>query len=192
MDYSRYQSEDELAADLGEGARNLWPSYVEDRAAYGHNDDAHVKAWRAGPMRDETRPFRFEDLNGRPEPERWGPIYPKTASAKVEQWRRIGRFRELTEAEKRAHGEAVGDWIRSLNAIKPAPKLCLKYVAPDYAAKARAAFAAAAAADRRQWAAGAAKSNVVGLAGLTIKQAYARAMAEKAAKLAAKPMREAA
>jgi hypothetical protein len=189
----RYQSEDELAADLGEGARNLWPSYLADRAAYGHNDDAHVEAWRAGPMRDETRPFRFEDLNGKPEPEIWGPLYPKTASANVEQWRRIGRVRELSEAEKREHGAAVGDWIRSLNAIKPAPKLCLKYVRPNYAAKARAAFAAAAGADRREWAAGKAKSNAIGLWGLTIEQAYAQAMAEKAKRLAAgEPMREAA
>lgn len=127
-----------------------------------------------------ARPFRFEDLNGKPEPEKWGPVYPKTASAAVEKWRAIGRGRELTDAEKREHGAAVGEWIRNLNAIKPAPRVSLKYVMPDYAAKCRAAMHAAAAADRRQWAFGGA----VGLSGLTIEQAYARAMDDKAARLA--------
>lgn len=149
--------------------------------------DAHVRAWReSAPF--QYRPFRFEDLNGKPEPESWGPCYPKTASAAVEKWRRIERARELTADEKREYGRAVGEWIRNLNAIKPAPRVALKYVMPDYAAKARAAVAAAAAADRRAWAFGGAKSNSVGLMGLTIEQAYARAMADKRARLEAKPV----
>jgi hypothetical protein len=131
-----------------------------------------------------ARPFRFEDLNGKPEPVSWGPVYPKTASAAVEKWRMTARGRELSAEEKRAYGQAVGEWIRGLNSIKPAPRVSLKYVMPDYAAMARAAFAAAANADRRDWALGKLKSNLVGSLGLTIEQAYAQAMAEKAARLA--------
>jgi hypothetical protein len=131
-----------------------------------------------------ARPFRFEDLNGKPEPSSWGPCYPKTASAAVEKWRMTARGRELSPEEKRAYGQAVGEWIRGLNSIKPAPRIALKYTMPDYAAMARAAFAAAANADRRDWALGKRKSNCVGLLGLTIEQAYAQAMAEKAARLA--------
>jgi hypothetical protein len=137
-----------------------------------------------------ARPFRFEDLNGKPEPASWGPCYPKTASAAVEKWRMTARGRELSADEKRAYGQAVGEWIRGLNDIKPAPRVSLKYVMPDYAAKCRAAFAAAANADRREWALGARKSNCVGLLGLTIEQAYAQAMAEKAARLAGETVRE--
>jgi hypothetical protein len=137
-----------------------------------------------------ARPFRFEDLNGRPEPAKWGPTYPKTASAAVEKWRMTARGRELSAEEKRAYGQAVGEWIRNLNAIKPAPRVSLKYKMPDYAAMARAAFAAAANADRREWADGKRKSNCVGLLGLTIEQAYAQAMAEKAARLAGETVRE--
>lgn len=131
-----------------------------------------------------ARPFDFADLQGKPEPASWGPCYPKTASATVEKWRMTARGRELSPDEKRAYGQAVGEWIRGLNSIKPAPKISLKYVMPDYAAMARAAFAAAANADRREWALGKRKSNCVGLLGLTIEQAYAQAMAEKAARLA--------
>ena len=131
-----------------------------------------------------ARPFRFEDLNGKPEPSSWGPVYPKTASAAVEKWRMTARGRELSQDEKRAYGQAVGEWIRGLNSIKPAPRVSLKYVMPDYAAMARAAFAAQANADRRDWALGKRKSNCVGLLGLTIAQAYAQAMAEKRARLA--------
>jgi hypothetical protein len=131
-----------------------------------------------------ARPFRFEDLNGKPEPSSWGPAYPKTANQAVEKWRMTARGRELSRDEKRAYGQAVGEWIRGLNSIKPAPRVSLKYVMPDYAAKCRAAFAAAANADRREWADGKRKSNCVGLLGLTIEQAYAQAMADKASRLA--------
>jgi hypothetical protein len=137
-----------------------------------------------------ARPFDFADLQGKPEPAKWGPCYPKTASAAVEKWRMTARGRELSAEEKRAYGQAVGEWIRGLNDIKPAPRVSLVYVMPDYAAKCRAAFAAAAGADRREWALGKSKSNCVGLLGLTIEQAYAQAMAEKAARLAGETVRE--
>jgi len=135
-----------------------------------------------------ARPFDFADLQGKAEPEKWGPCYPKTASAKVEAWRRLARIRELTGAEKLEHGAAVGEWIRNLNSIKPAAKVSHKYVMPNYAAINRAAFAAAAGRDRREWADGKAKSGLVGSCGLTIAQAYAAAMAEKAARLAGEPV----
>lgn len=135
-----------------------------------------------------ARPFRFEDLNGKAEPAAWGPCYPKTASAPVEKWRMTARGRELSPDEKRAYGAAVGDWIRGLNSVKPAPRVSLKYVMPDYAAKCRAEFAAAAGRDRREWSDGKAKSNCVGLLGLTIEQAYEKAMAEKALRLAGRPV----
>ena len=128
----------------------------------------------------DARPFDFADLQGKPEPEKWGPAYPKTASASVEKWRRIERVRALSADEKRAYGAAVGDWIKGLNAIAPAPRVSLKYVMPDYAAMARASFAAAAGRDRREWALGKSKND----RGETIAQAYARAMAEKAERLA--------
>jgi hypothetical protein len=131
-----------------------------------------------------ARPFDFADLQGKPEPSSWGPVYPQTASAAVSKWRMTARGRELTVDEKRAYGQAVGEWIRGLNDIKPAAKLCLKYRMPDYAAKCRAEFAAAAGRDRRDWADGKLKSNLVGSLGLTLEQAYAAAMAQKAARLA--------
>ena len=137
-----------------------------------------------------ARPFDFADLQGRPEPASWGPVYHKTASAKVEKWRMTAKGRELSADEKREYGAAVGEWIKGLNSIKRAPAVSLKYVMPDYAAKARAAFAAQANADKRQWADGKLKSKSVGTLGLTIEEAYERAMAKKRARL--EPMREAA
>jgi hypothetical protein len=133
-----------------------------------------------------ARPFDFADLNGKPEPAAWGPVYPKTASAAVSKWRMVANGRELSSDEKRAYGRAVGEWIRGLNDVKPAARVSLKYVMPNYAAKCRAEFAAAAGRDRREWADGKAKSNLVGSLGLTIEQAYAKAMADKAARLEGK------
>jgi hypothetical protein len=92
-----------------------WDSraYETERAsavARGHDltrwhcdKDAHVRAWRQSDGY-AARPFRFEDLNGGRDPERWGPTYPKTASAAVEKWRAIARGRELTGDETRAYG----------------------------------------------------------------------------------------
>ena len=47
-----------------------------------HDDnDSHVKAWRkSAPY--EARPFRFEDLNGKPDPAKWGPKYTKPVKRK--------------------------------------------------------------------------------------------------------------
>ena len=59
------------------------------------------------------RPFRFEDLNGEPEPKEWGPVYPRMAC--LDKWRRLSRKRDLTDQETRDYGRAVGDAIRALN-----------------------------------------------------------------------------
>ena len=127
-----------------------------------------------------ARPFRFEDLNGKPEPSSWGPVYPQGGSAPVAKWRMVSKGRALSSEEARDYGAAVGEWIKSLNAIKAAPRVSLKYVMPNYAAKCRAAFAAQANADKVAWALGNSKN----ARGETIVEAYARAMAEKAARLA--------
>jgi hypothetical protein len=105
-----------------------------------------------------TRPFRFEDLAGRPEPESWGPIYPKSASAAVEKWRAIGRGRGLTTDESQAYGAAVHAWIRSLNnpAVRrhavPETDLHYRYSSARRRAQLLGALHARAAIDRRQWA----------------------------------------
>lgn len=196
MDYDRYSSVDEMCADMGEGVRDLWPQYVEGRARYGHNDDEHVKAWREQPFHG-WRPFRFEDLNGRPEPASWGPTYPKTASAAVEKWRALARGRELTASETCLYGQAVHAWIRALNRPKRAPdtlsarSICAsgqanEFDAAKHRASLRARLHAQAASDRLAWATGKLKDP----AGRTIREAYAAAMREKRARL--EPVREAA
>lgn len=131
-----------------------------------------------------VRFFRFEDLDGKPEPASWGPVYPQGASAAVSKWRTVAKGRELLSAETRDYGAAVGAWIKGLNAAPRANYVSLKYVMPDYAAKCRAAFAAQAETDKRRWALGKRKSNSVGTLGLTIEEAYAQAMAQKAKRLA--------
>lgn len=107
-------------------------------------------------QRDEDlRPFRFEDLNGAPEPEHWGPKYsrpPKPAKVAVDRW-----------PANCASGQK-GD-----------------FDAKKHCAKLRAEFTAQANADRRAWAAGEAKSGLFGQRDLTIAQAYAKAMHEKRA-----------
>lgn len=136
-----------------------------------------------------VRFFRFEDLEGKPEPASWGPCYPKTASAAVEKWRRASSGRALEPHEKRDYGAAVHDWIRGLNAGAKRDHVSLKstqFNAAAHRAKLIAALHAQAAADRRAWALGQAKND----RGETIHEAYARAMAEKAARLAGEPVRE--
>lgn len=139
-----------------------------------------------------VRPFRFEDLNGRPEPASWGPVYPKTAGASVEKWRAVSRGRELTQLESKAYGQAVHAWIRGLNAPKRAPDTLPErsnsasgqageFDAAKYRATLRARFHAQAASDRLAWATGKLKDSH----GRTIRQAYAAAMAEKRARQAA-------
>lgn len=174
--------------------RSRVPAFM--RAPSAGDNDAHVDAWRARPsaiVKASTiaaeyvaRPFDFADLAGKPEPSSWGPVYPKTASATVDKWRMTARGRDLSEAEKAEYGQAVGEWIKGLNSVKPAPRVSLKYSMPNYAAKCRAEFAAAAGVAKRQWADGKLKND----RGETIGQAYARAMDEKAARLAGEPVRE--
>jgi hypothetical protein len=136
-----------------------------------------------------VRFFRFEDLEGKAEPAAWGPCYPKTASAAVEKWRAIARGRELEPGETALYGQSVGEWIRALNAPKGAARVslaCTAFNAAAHRAKLRAAFAAQAAADRRAWALGLSKNE----RGETIAQAYARAMREKALRLAGQTVPE--
>ena len=86
-------------------------------------------AWRGRPTIQQeieqereaaARPFRFEDLNGEPEPEKWGPVY-NLSSASLEKWRKLSRGRELTVEENAAYGAAVHAAVRSANAPRKAP-----------------------------------------------------------------------
>jgi hypothetical protein len=134
---------------------------------------------------DTVRPFDFADLQGKPEPESWGPVYPKTASAAVEKWRKVSLGRELTAQETAAYGDAVGQWIRALNQPAGHKPLSLKTTAITCAqirAACKARFAADAARDRREWALGKLKD----AAGHTIGQAYDLAMAAKRNRLRAR------
>jgi hypothetical protein len=110
-----------------------------------------------------ARPFRFEDLNGKPEPEKWGPKYSKPVKR--------ARFNDETNIPTNC---ASGQ------------KRC--FDAAKHRAKLGAEFAALANADQREWALGKLKSNSVGTLGLTIGEAYARAMTDKAARLAGEPV----
>lgn len=182
----RIPTEDEIIADMGEGCRKLYPSFVARFHAESHDDSSHMALWRAEIERQgETRPFRFEDLNGRPEPDSWGPLYPKTASAKIESWRALERRRPLSEGERCAYGADVGAWINSLNRPKKAPGTlptgsnCASgqtgtFSAKKLRAKHIAELHAEAARERREWADG-----KKGLWGRTIRQAYAEAMKAK-------------
>ena len=145
---------------------------------------------------DGTTPFRFEDLNGAPEPERWGEAYPKTASAAVTKWRTIGAGRALTAEESAEYGRAVHEWTRSRNAPKKTPSTLptasncasgqsLDYDRKKYRAALLARLAAQAAKDKAAWSYGEAESYLVGHSGLTIHKAYALAMAGKRAREAA-------
>ena len=97
------------------------------------------------------RPFRFEDLDGRPEPKSWGPIYTKPVKAK----------RPFNDETNIPTNCASGQ------------KRC--FDAAKHRAKIRAEFAALANAERLAWALGKAKN----CQGQTIAQAYAQAMAAK-------------
>jgi hypothetical protein len=115
-------------------------------------------------MYDTAKPFRFEDLNGKPEPKSWGPRYSKPVKVK-----------------------------RAFNDETNIPTNCASgqkhdFDAAKHRAKMRAEFAAQAAADRLVWASGKAKN----CEGLTIKQAYALAMKAKRAGLEALKLAEAA
>ena len=102
-----------------------WFRYTDDGCSYGYHEqnDAQVEAWRKSDQ-FRQRPFRFEDLNGRPEPKEWGPVYPKMAS--LDKWRRLNRKRDLTDQETRDYGRAVGDAIRALNKPPGSKPISLK------------------------------------------------------------------
>jgi hypothetical protein len=120
---------------------------------------AEYYGWRTSEIAKEAeqsaRPFDFADLNGNPEPEKWGPKYSKPVKR--------ARFNDETNIPTNC---ASGQ------------KRC--FDAAKHRAKLRAEFAALANADRLAWALGKAKNE----RGETIAQAYARAMAEKAERLA--------
>lgn len=102
-----------------------------------------------------ARPFDFADLNGRPEPEKWGPKYSKPVKRK-------SAFNDETNIPTNcASGQK-----RDFSAAKHRTKI-------------RAEFAAKAEAEKRAWAAGQSKNS----RGETIAQAYERAMAEKRERL---------
>ena len=103
----------------------------------------------------EARPFDFADLNGAPEPEKWGPKYSKPVKR--------SRFNDETNIPTNCASGQKRD-----------------FSAAKHRAKLRAAFAATAEADKRAWALGKSKND----RGETIAQAYDRAMAEKRARLA--------
>ena len=132
-----------------------------------------------------SRPFRFEDLNGEPEPEAWGPVYPNLGAA-VATWRKKDRATRLSDADKCAYGAAVGAAIRALQRrelIGSEPPPSISY-APPIGARRRATLTGAlhsvAARDRAAYAMGRER----GINGLHIEDAYKAAMAEKLAPLA--------
>ena len=135
-----------------------------------------------------ARPFRFEDLNGRPEPEKWGPVYPALPS--VEKWRKLNRARDLSDDEIRSYGAAVGAAIRALNTPSPRQGLNIKsrcasgqagtFCPKKHRASQIAALHAGANADRRR------------PTDAEIVEAYEAAMIAKQERLAAETMREAA
>src|SRR5580693_9012333 len=52
---------------------------IEEREAAIYAREAKL----AADVRErDARPFRFEDLNGKPEPKSWGPLYTKPVKAK--------------------------------------------------------------------------------------------------------------
>jgi hypothetical protein len=135
----------------------------------GASETARADAWRAihakaAAIESErnARPFRFEDLEGRPEPKSWGPIYSKPI-AKPRVWND-----ETNIPTNCASGQ----------------KRC--FDAAKHRAKIRAEFAATAAREMREWALGKSKN----CQGLTIREAYALAMKEKRARLEAFEARE--
>jgi hypothetical protein len=134
---------------------------IEEREAAIYAREAKL----AADVRErDARPFRFEDLNGKPEPKSWGPLYTKPVKAK----------RPFNDETNIPTNCASGQ------------KRC--FDAAKHRAKIRAEFAALAAAEKRAWADGKAKN----CQGLTIKQAYALAMKAKRARLKALKLEEAA
>jgi hypothetical protein len=169
-----------------------WPTRVWPRPARTIQQE-RVAAWaeRRGLAEKEAaalaaKPFRFEDLNGAPEPESWGPVYPALPS--VDKWRKLARKQELTGDETRAYGAAVHAAIRLLQRQElgvtgkaEVDLRCTAFDARKHRGKLTAALHAQANADRRAWATSQA-----------IAEAYEAAMKAKRARLAALELRKAA
>ena len=109
-------------------------------------------------MYDTAKPFRFEDLNGKPEPASWGPIYSRPA----------------------AKAPRVNDEARIPTNAPSGQKSPIVDCA-KLRAKIRAEHNAVDARERREWALGKSKN----CQGQTIAQAYAAAMKAKRARLEA-------
>jgi hypothetical protein len=101
---------------------------------------------------DFFRPFRFEDLNGRSEPKRWGPLYTRPVKTKRP-------FNDETNIPTNCASGQKHD-----------------FDAAKHRAKMLAELHALAQKEKTDWAKGKVKSHLVGTNGLTIKQVYAKAM----------------
>jgi hypothetical protein len=122
-------------------------------------------------MTTDNVPFRFEDLNGEPEPESWGPTYDI----------------------KRKRGQSVSDAVREAQArvwkrdkvfhTNSASGQAFEFSASKHRARMKAEFTAQCNADRRAWAEGRLTIDRPGFSG-NIVAAYAQAMADKRARLA--------
>jgi hypothetical protein len=106
----------------------------------------------------KARPFDFADLNGKPEPESWGPKYSKPVKRKA----------------------AFNDETNIPTHCASGQKRC--FDAAKHRAKLKAEFAAQAGRDSREWALGKLKDS----AGHTIAQAYELAMVAKRDRLRAR------
>ena len=122
---------------------------------------------------ERIAPFRFEDLAGKPEPYHWGPVYDikRKRGQSVSEAIREKQISELRSA-------ANGKWHVNLPA-----DLKYQFSAAKHTARMKAAFTAAANADKRNWADGKPRPAAFGKTE-TIVEAYKQAMLDKAARLA--------
>lgn len=137
---------------------------ITERAAAWETMQANIER-RENEAR--MRPFRFEDLNGKPEPDKWGPKYSKPP--KTDRKVSIDRFPTNCASGQKYDFD------------------CAKY-----RNQMRARFAAEANADKLAWATGKLTLHRVGMRPGSIELVYKLAMAEKRARLALADMREAA
>ena len=119
---------------------------------------------------ERIAPFRFEDLNGKPEPEAWGPVYDikRKRGQSVSEAIREKQISELRSA-------ANGKWHVNL-----AADLKYKFSAAKHRARVKAEFTAQCNADKRNWADGKPRYGKTE----TIVEVYKQAMLDKAARLA--------
>jgi hypothetical protein len=116
----------------------------------------YTKMYKEFEFEDEDkRPFSFEDLQGRSDPKRWGPVYRRPVKTK-----------------------------RPVNDEASIPTNCASgqkhdFDAAKHRAKMLAELHALAQQEKTEWAIGKAKGKLVGTNGLTIGQVYVRAMKRK-------------